>query len=96
MRKPGRTRVISATSAAKTFGALIEHVRTDRAEYIVERGGAPAVRIVSAAARPRCSAGELVELLRSMSRADESYLKAVEAGMGALNRPAVPVNRWES
>lgn len=90
-----RTRVISATNAAKTFGALIEHVRTDRAEYIVERGGAPAVRIVPAAAN-RCTATDLVHLLKSMARADESFLKAVETGISSANRPRVPDNRWGS
>ena len=95
MAKKGRARVISATSAAKTFGALIEHVRSDRAEYIVERGGAPAVRIVPVATH-RCSTSDLVDLLKTMGRADEAYLKAVEAGVAALNRPAVPEDRWES
>ena len=95
MGKKARSRVISATNAAKTFGALIDHVRTERAEYVVERGGAPAVRIVPLVAH-RCSVSELASLLKSMPRADESYLKAVESGVAALNRPEVPENRWES
>jgi hypothetical protein len=95
MARKKLTRVISATSAAKTFGALIEHVRSERAEYIVERGGAPAVRIIPAGVG-RCSAAEFVHLLRSITRADESYLKAVETGVAARNKPTVPENRWES
>ena len=95
MAKKNATRVISATSAAKTFGALIEHVRSERAEYLVQRSGAPAVRIIPAGVR-RCSTADLVHLLRSIARADESYLKAVEAGVAARNKPAVPENRWES
>jgi len=92
-KSPGR--IISATSAAKTFGALIEHVRSERAEYIVERGGAPAVRIVPVGIG-RCCVAELVGLLRSIPRADEAYLKAVEAGVAARNKLQVPENRWES
>lgn len=88
-----RGRVISSTAASKNFGRLIEHVRTERAEYVVERGGAPAVRIVPAAAH-RCSAADLVELLKSLGRPDEAYLEAVESGVATLNRPSVPENRW--
>ena len=88
-------RVISATAAAKNFGALIDRVRSERAEYVVERGGAPVARIGPAVTK-RCSLGDLVALLRSHSRPAEAYLNAVEAGIKSQNRPAVPVNRWES
>ena len=87
-------RVISASEAAKNFGALIDRVRSERAEYVVERGGAPAVRVVPVA-HHRCSVSDFVELLRSHTRADESYLKAVETGISKLNKPSVPENRWE-
>jgi hypothetical protein len=95
VKKKTRARVISATTAAKTFGSLIDQVRTERAEYIVERGGAPAVRIIPATAN-RCSVGEFIHFLRSIVRADEAYLKAIETGVSALNRPVVLENRWES
>jgi hypothetical protein len=91
-RQSGR-RMISATAAAKNFGALIERVRTERAEYIVERGGAPAVRI-SPAGSYRCSVADLVDLLKSRAKPDEPYLKAVEAGIAKLNKPSVPEDRW--
>lgn len=87
--------MISATDAAKTFGRLIEHVRSERAEYIVERSGTPAVRIVPASAR-RCTARDLIALVKSLATADEEYLEAVESGISALNKPSVPKNRWES
>jgi hypothetical protein len=90
-----RARTISATSAAKTFGRLIEHVRSERAEYIVERSGAAAVRIVPAAAS-RCTVADFVRLMKSLPKADETYLKAVESGIIALNKPSVPENRWDS
>lgn len=90
-----RGRTISATAAAKTFGRLIEHVRSERAEYIVERSGAAAVRIVPAAAI-RCTVADFVRLMKSLPKADETYLTAVESGITALNKPSVPENRWES
>lgn len=86
--------MISATAAAKNFGALIERVRSERAEYIVERGGAPAVRIAPAGSY-RCSGADLVELLKSHARPGEPYLNAVETGIAKLNKPSVPENRWE-
>lgn len=86
-------RVISATAAAKSFGALIDRVRSERAEYVVERAGAPVVRL-SPVTAVRCTGADLVNWLRSRARQDEAYLAAVEAGMKASNRPSVPENRW--
>ena len=93
--RAGRVRVISATSAAKTFGTLIEHVRSDRAEYIVERSGTAAVRIVPASAS-RCTGADLVRLFNTLVKADDAYLSAVESGISTLNKPSVPKNRWDS
>ncbi len=89
----GKARIVSASDAAKNFGALVDRVRTERAEYIVERGGSPVVR-VSPVAHLRCSVADLVEIFRSHAPADEDYLKAVEAGVSKLNKPSVPENRW--
>ena len=88
-----KPRTISASDAAKNFGALVDRVRSDRAEYIVERSGAPVVRVVPVEER-RCSTAGFVDLIRSRARADEAYLKAVEAGVKKLNKPSVPENRW--
>jgi prevent-host-death family protein len=88
------SRTISASDAAKNFGALMDRVRSERAEYTVERGGSPAVRVVPAAVH-RCSTPEFVAFMRAHSRADEAYLKAVEAGIKKGNKPAVPEDRWE-
>lgn len=91
----GRTRTISATAAAKTFGRLVDQVRSERAEYVVERGGKPVVKIVAVSAH-RCTGADLIRVIKALPKADEAYLKAVESGMTALNKPAVPENRWES
>lgn len=85
--------MISATDAAKNFGALIERVRTERAEYVVERSGTAAV-VISPAGAHRCTGADLVELLRTRTRPGEEYLKAVESGVAALNKPSIPHNRW--
>jgi hypothetical protein len=87
-RRPGR-RSISATAAAKTFGRLIEHVRTERAEYVVERSGTAAVRIVPAETA-RCTAAELIRLFKTRPKADKAYLDAVESGTVVLNKPVIP------
>ena len=88
-------RTISATSAAKSFGSLIDHVRSERAEYVVERGGSAAVRIVPVSVS-RCTGGDLIRIVRELGSVDREYLEAVESGVAALNKPAVPKNRWES
>jgi hypothetical protein len=93
--RTGRVRMISATTAAKTFGALIEHVRSERAEYVVERSGTAAVRIVPASAS-RCTGAELVRLVKTLVKPDEAYLAAVESGIATLNKPSIPNNRWDS
>ena len=95
VERAGRVRMISATTAAKTFGRLIEHVRSERAEYIVERSGTAAVRIVPASASC-CTGADLVRLLKTPVKADEAYLTAVESGIATLNKPSVPKNRWDS
>lgn len=87
--------MISATTAAKTFGSIIEHVRSERAEYIVERSGTAAVRIIPASTS-RCTGAELVQLVKTLAKADEAYLAAVESGISTLNKPSVPKNRWDS
>jgi hypothetical protein len=95
-RSRARTvQVVSATRAAKTFGRLIEHVRSERAEYVVERGGTPAVRIVPASER-RCTGADLIGLFKAHAKVDEEYLAAVESGVSSLNRPSVPKNQWDS
>jgi len=91
----GGVRSISATFAAKTFGRLVDQVRSERAEYIVERGGKPVVKIVAVSAS-RCTGADLIRLIKALPKADEGYLKAVESGVTAMNKPTVPENRWES
>jgi len=86
--------VISASAAAKGFGALIDRVRRERAIYVVERGGTPVVHIAPAPAA-RCTVADLVELCRSRAPVDEPYLAAVEAGVAFFNTPAPPVDAWE-
>jgi hypothetical protein len=86
--------VISASAAAKGFGALIDRVRTERAVYVVERGGAPVAQIAPVPA-PQCTVADLVQLWRSHTPAEEPYLAAVEAGVAFFNTPTVPVNAWE-
>lgn len=92
---PSGRRVVSASVAAKNFGALVERVREARATYVVERAGVPVVQIAPAAA-PHPTVADLVDCLRGAGRPDERYLKEVELGVAFLNEPAIPSSRWES
>jgi prevent-host-death family protein len=83
---------VSASEAAKNFGALADRVRSEGAEYIVERSGTPIVRILPA--RRTSTLGDLAALLRSLEGLDPKYRKAVKSGVAAANRPAVPRDPW--
>ncbi len=91
---PGH-RVVTASAAAKNFGALVERVREARATYVVERAGVPVVQIAPAAGVGPTFA-DLVDCLRGSGRLDERYLKEVERGIACLNEPSIPSSRWES
>ncbi|MBI4886567.1 MAG: hypothetical protein HY824_05710 [Acidobacteria bacterium] len=86
---------ISATDAAKTFGGLVDRVREARVTYVIERGGTPVAQI-GPVASSRCTVRELVDMLRTRERASEEYLRRVEAGVKAANKPAVPRDPWTS
>jgi len=86
--------VVSATEAARGFGRLVDRVREERAEYVVERGGVAVARI-GPASRRRCTLRDLVTVLRSRPPLDESYLREVEAVSRAANRPVIPRTPWE-
>ncbi len=90
---PGE-RVVSATKAAKTFGALVDRVREARAVYVIERGGVPVARIAPYGTA-RCTVADLAAALGADRRTDEAYAREVESVVKSLNRPAVPPDRWE-
>ena len=95
-RRGSRTRpTISATDAAKTFGRLVDRVREEHAVYVIERGGTPVAQI-GPVPTTSCTVAEFVALLRTRERLDEGYLREVEAGLKAWNKPSVPRNRWTS
>ena len=89
-------RVVTATEAAKNFGAIVNRVQEDRAHYLVERSGTPVAQI-GPVQGGTCTIGDLVELLRSRSipRAGADYQRAVEEGVAFWNRAEVPDNQWE-
>ena len=91
---PGH-RVVTASEAAKNFGALVDQVRESRSTYVVERAGVPVVQITPAVP-PHPTLTDLVDCLRASGRLDERYLKDVERGVAFLNEPSIPSSRWES
>jgi hypothetical protein len=94
-RKRAGARTISATAAAKTLGGLIDRVREERAEYVIERGGTPVARM-GPIGPVSCTLGELAELMTRRVELDPKYLDEVEAGIRAWNRPSVPGDPWTS
>ena len=90
-----RSRTVSATTAAKGLGALIDRVREERAEYVIERGGTPVVRVVPVRSTS-CTLAALSALLKRKVALDPAYLDEVEAGVRRANEPVVPGDPWTS
>ena len=95
-RSSDRSRVVSATEAAKNFGEVLARVREERAVYIVERRGKPVARITPVEDRVFTLA-DFVELIRSgaIPSPGAEYARAVEEGIAFFNRPEVPTSPWE-
>ncbi len=91
-----RSRVVSATEAAKKFGEVLARVREERAVYVVERRGKPVARISPVEDRVFTEA-DFVELARATAdpSAGPEYARAVEEGIAFLNRAEVPKSPWE-
>ena len=84
---------VTASEAAKKFGALVDRVREERAIYIVERGGRPVAQI-GPVTGGSCTLGRLAEWLEARPRLDDGYLDDVERAASAFNVPAVPGDPW--
>lgn len=95
MRKPRTSRRVPASEAAKNFGALVDRVRSERATYIVERGGIPVVRVEPVDV-VRCSVRDLSAWLSAREPMHPEYLDEVARIVDAANVPAVPGDPWES
>jgi len=93
---PNRSRVVSATEAARNFGDVLTRVQEERAVYVVERRGKPVAQIGPVEERV-FTVGDFIELVRSgrVPKAGEQYAAAVEEGIAFLNRPEVPESPWE-
>ena len=89
------SRTVSASYAAKNFGALVDAVREAGATYVVERSGQPVVHVVPAPVR-RATLADLADLYREAGRLSEDYLREVEHGSARLNRPSIPRDPWAS
>lgn len=89
------SRTVSASYAAKNFGALVDAVREAGATYVVERSGQPVVHLVPAPVR-RATLADLADLYREAGRLSEDYLREVERGAARLNRPSIPKDTWAS
>ena len=95
MAKKRTSRVVSATVAAKTLGALIDRVRQERAVYVIERGGTAVARVVPMGTAP-CTLADLADVLKRRADLEPAYLDEVEAGVQAWNQPSLPGDPWTS
>jgi prevent-host-death family protein len=93
--RPARNRVVSASEAAKNFGALVDRVRDEQAAYVVERSGVPVVEIIPVVRR-RATVADLVEALHGGPAVGERFLQDVERGIAHFNTPSVPRDPWAS
>ena len=91
----GGRRSVSASYAAKHFGALVGAVREERAAFVVERSGVPVVEVIPARGA-RATLADLAAAYCGPDRLPEEYLREVERGVALLNRPAVPGDPWGS
>jgi hypothetical protein len=91
----GRRRSVSASYAAKNFGALVGAVREERVAFVVERSGVPVVEVIPARGA-RATLSDLAAVYHGPDRLSEEYLREVERGVALLNRPAVPGDPWAS
>ncbi len=73
----GRTRVLSATEAARNFSDLISRVCYKGETYVIERGGKAMCELVPVETR-RCTGADLLALLTTLARPPEEFLAAVE------------------
>ena len=94
MVKKSSARRVPASEAAKNFGALADRVRSERATYIVERGGVPVVRIEPVDV-VRCTFRDVADLFGDREPLDSRYLNDVERIIQAANAPTVPGDPWE-
>lgn len=84
-------RRITATAAARGFSDIVNQVHYERAEFLVERGGAPVCRIVPAGPR-QLTVADLAMLLDAAPRADRGFATAVTRA--ARTQPKVGRSPW--
>lgn len=98
MRKTERSgtgvgRSVSATDAAKTFGAIVDRVRETGATYTVERSGRPVARI-SPVENAAFTMADFRKLIASLPRGEREHADAVERVAARHNKPRVRRNPW--
>ena len=94
MAKTSKARRVTASEAAKNFGALADRVRSERAAYVVERGGVPVVRVEPVDV-VRCTFRDLADWFGDREPLDARYLNEVALVVAAANTPTIPGDPWE-
>jgi antitoxin (DNA-binding transcriptional repressor) of toxin-antitoxin stability system len=93
-RSTPRSTSVTATEAAKNFGALVDRVREAGAAYVVERQGRAIARISPITER-RCTLAMLARWFDDRTVVPGEYAAAVVDHVRASNRARVPKARWQ-
>ncbi len=72
---------LTATDAARNFSDLLNRVRYQREEFIIERAGEPICQITPVAAQPRISIADLIAQLSTLPRLDDDFAADVESAL---------------
>jgi antitoxin (DNA-binding transcriptional repressor) of toxin-antitoxin stability system len=98
MASPSRRRrraSVSATEAAKNFGALVDRVRESAVAYTIERQGRPIAQITPVAVE-RCTLADFVAWVDRRNAGSPDFAREVRRAVRRANRPRVPTSRWRS
>ncbi|MGH9414906.1 MAG: type II toxin-antitoxin system Phd/YefM family antitoxin [Terriglobales bacterium] len=82
---------IRASEAARSFSEIVNRVHYRGESFIVERGGKPVCEIVPVAP-VKFTVNDLVDLLRTLPRPDDEYLRITEDLIN--NQPPAEDFRW--
>jgi hypothetical protein len=88
-----RSRVISATHAARSFSELLDRVCYRGESFVIERGG-ELVCEMSRVKPPHFTGADFLTLVHSLPKPDPRFWDAVKEA--ARQKPTLPESPWES
>lgn len=90
---------VSIEKAALSLGELLEQVNLSREPIVIERNGRALGRLSpivgESTAKPRATARDLVDALRSSLHVDDGWAEGVEEAMRFGNQPTSGESPWD-